>query len=315
MLLKPDSFPTSSTPALSLLSRPALFKAQDKHEAFLSRTSTAVGYTILGLDFYLEEYQVTLREAIMSIRSTKEPEYTLFTAVDDQQYSNKVVFAFRKTLEPEALAAIPGLPLILEGHFGPRVWTWFADQAKAETAGYHWDPKLGLVETQEVLDFTDLEGWEDLDETTSVDEGETQNQHVHGFEITSAPAKNQYNDNGSIKTRFLVNPADASNQNPDPTSDQDQNSSTQDTATSTITSVQTNVGSVTLQELLSQASPQAAAQLLQIFQSLQSISASAKTNSASTENTNNTSKPQPTAAAVTPSKDQSNQDAMEVDQE
>ena len=250
----------------------------------------------------------------MSIRSTKEPKYTLFTAVDDQQYSNKVVFAFRKTLEPEALAAIPGLPLILEGHYGPRVWTWFADQAKAETAGYHWDPELGLVETQEVLDFTDLEGWEDLDEATTVEESETQTPRVHGFEITSAPAKNQYNNNGSIKTRLLVNPDDASNQD----TAQDQNSSTQDTATSTLTSAQTNIGSVTLQDLLAKAPPQAAAQLLQIFQSLQDTSA--ETNSASTENTKNTSKtlpmPQTTeTATITPSKNQATNDDMDIDQE
>ena len=108
------------------------FKAQDKYEAFLSRTSTAVGYMIFGLDFYLKEYQVTLCEAITSIRSTKEPDCTLFTAIDDQQYSNKVVYVFQKTLKPETLATIPGLPLILEGHYGPRIWTWFADQAKAE---------------------------------------------------------------------------------------------------------------------------------------------------------------------------------------
>ena len=294
----------------SVPARTMAFKAQDKHEAFLSRTSTAIGYTILGLDFYLEEYKVTLREAIMSIRSTKEPDYTLFTAVDDQQYSNKVVFAFRKTLEPEALAAIPGLPLILEGHYGPRVWTWFADQAKAETAGYHWDPELGLVETQEVLDFTDLDGWEDLDEVTTV-EGDTQNQRVHGFEITSAPAKNQYNDNGSIKTRLLVNPSDPQDQD----QDQDQNSSTQDTATSTITSIQTNTGTITLQDLLAKVPPQAATQLMQIFQNLQPTSA--EDNSASTENTTNTTKTNTNShgvTTVTPSKESTNDD-MDIDQE
>ena len=230
--------------------------------------------------------------------------------MDDQQYSNKVVFAFRKTLEPEALAAIPGLPLILEGHYGPRVWTWFADQAKAETAGYHWDPELGLVETQEVLDFTDLDGWEDLDEVTTV-EGDTQNQRVHGFEITSAPAKNQYNDNGSIKTRLLVNPSDPQDQD----QDQDQNSSTQDTATSTITSIQTNVGTITLQDLLAKVPPQAATQLMQIFQNLQPTSA--EDNSASTENTTNTTKTNTNShgvTTVTPYKESTNDD-MDIDQE
>ena len=65
----------------------------------------------------------------MSIWSTTEPEYNLFTAVDDMTYSNKVVFAFRKTFEAEAAAAIPGLPLILQGYYGLKVWTWFTEDA------------------------------------------------------------------------------------------------------------------------------------------------------------------------------------------
>ena len=89
-------------------------KAQSKHENFVNKTSTAIGYTIIGLDYYIEDYKVTLRQAIMSIRSTTEPEYNLFTAVDDMSYSNKVVFAFRKSFEAEAAAAIPGLPLIFK---------------------------------------------------------------------------------------------------------------------------------------------------------------------------------------------------------
>ena len=104
-------------------------KAQSKHENFIKKTSKAIGYTIIGLNYYIEDYQVTLRQAIMSIRSTIKPEYNLFTAVDDMTYSNKVVFAFRKTFEAEAAAAIPGLPLILQGYYGLKVWTWFTEDA------------------------------------------------------------------------------------------------------------------------------------------------------------------------------------------
>ena len=86
-------------------------KAQSKHKTFIKKTSTGVGYNIIGLDYYIEDYQVTLRQAIMSIRLASEPNYNLFTAVDDMNYSNNVTFAFRKSLESEALAAIPGLPL------------------------------------------------------------------------------------------------------------------------------------------------------------------------------------------------------------
>ena len=53
-------------------------KAQSKHEDFINKTSTAIGYTIIGLDYYIEDYQVTLHQAIMSIRSTTKPELLLF---------------------------------------------------------------------------------------------------------------------------------------------------------------------------------------------------------------------------------------------
>ena len=66
----------------------------------------------------------------MSIHSTTEPEYNLFTAVDDMSYSNKVVFAFCKSFKAEGAAAIPGLPLILQGYYSLKVWTWFKTRQK-----------------------------------------------------------------------------------------------------------------------------------------------------------------------------------------
>ena len=69
-----------------------------------------------------------------------------------------MTFAFRKSLESEALAAIPGLPLILEGHYGQKIWTWFAQSARDETEGYEWDPEQGLVEKNEITDYTELTG-------------------------------------------------------------------------------------------------------------------------------------------------------------
>ena len=108
-----------------------------------------------------------LRQAIMSIWSTTEPKYNLVTTVDDMSYSNKVVFAFCKSFEAEATAAIPELPLILQGYYCLKVWTWFTKDAKAETEAYEWDPNQGLIKKQTRVaiddDYINLEGWEDLD--------------------------------------------------------------------------------------------------------------------------------------------------------
>ena len=103
----------------------------------------------------------------MSIRSTTKPEYNLFTAADYMSYSNKVVFAFDKSFTAEAAAAIPGLPLILQGYCGLIVWTWFTEEAKDETEAYEWDPNLGCIAKPTAIDIDDdyitLAGWEDLD--------------------------------------------------------------------------------------------------------------------------------------------------------
>ena len=183
----------------SVSARAMATKAQDKHEAFLAKTATGIGHSIVGLDYFLDEYQVTLREAIMAIQSAKEPDSNLFVAIDDMNYSHRVVFTYRQNLARKALAAIPGLPLILEDYFGPKIWTWFSEQARLETSGYKWDPEQGLIEIQTVFEEPILDGWEDLDDNTP-EESATTTQVFHGFEIHLTPRKNQYNDNGSIQT-------------------------------------------------------------------------------------------------------------------
>ena len=186
-------------------------KAQSKHEAFIKKTPTGVGYNIIGLDYYIEDYQVTRRQVIMSIRSAREPDFNLFTAIDDMNYLNNVTFAFRKTLESEALAAIPRLPLILEGHYASKIWTWFAQSAQGETDGYEWDPEQGLVEKHKIVDYTKLTGWEDLDKDLN-EPSSAPATTVHGFEIvTDNLGQNQYQDDGTIKTKHFQ----TTNQQPD----------------------------------------------------------------------------------------------------
>ena len=91
---------------------------------------------------------------MMSIQSTTEPECNLFRAINNVSYLNKVVFAFQKSFKAEAAAAIPGLPLILQGYYGLKVWTWFTEEVKDETETYEWDPNLGLLKNKWQLTST-----------------------------------------------------------------------------------------------------------------------------------------------------------------
>ena len=67
--------PLNSRFITSVQARAMAAKAQSKHKAFIKKTSTDVGYNIIGLDYYIEDYQVTLRQAIMSIRSASESDF------------------------------------------------------------------------------------------------------------------------------------------------------------------------------------------------------------------------------------------------
>ena len=284
--------PLDSRFITSVQARTMAAKAQSKHETFIKKTSTGVGYNIIGLDYYIEDYQVTLRQAIMSIRSAREPDFNLFTAVDDMNYSNNVTFAFRKTLESEALAAIPGLPLILEGHYGPKIWTWFAQSARDETEGYEWDPEQGLVEKQEIVDYTELTGWEDLEEdlNNSTTAPATQ---VHGFEIiTDNLGQNQYQDDGTIKTRHFQASIQQTSNNSEP----------EDPATAITNLLQTN--------------PSMSAQLLAFIRNMTAEAGQNQQESLSNANKQAEPQPdeQPTTATVSPMKD-TRDDSMDVDQE
>ena len=267
-------------------------KAQSKHENFVNKTSTAIGYTIIGLDYYIEDYEVTLRQAIMSIRSTTEPEYNLFTAVDDMSYSNKVVFAFRKSFEAEAAAAIPGLPLILQGYYGLKVWTWFTEEAKAETDAYEWDPNQGLIEKPSEIDFDDayinLDGWEDLDDDDQQTVTTTNPTTVHGFEISSTLGKNQYQDDGTIKTKHFALDTD--------------NNSTQESTKTPNSNDNPSTNLQSLLELLKD--PQTAEQVRTILQQTEA-------QPSTTEDTNPTVTPTKSPATTTTTDD----DTMDIDQE
>ena len=207
-------------------------------------------------------------------------------------YSNNVTFAFRKTLEREALAAIPGLPLILEGHYGPKIWTWFTQSARDETEGYKWDPEQGLVEKQEIVHYTKLTGWEDLEEDLN-DSTTPPATQVHGFEIvTDNLGQNQYQDDGTIKTKhFQVSTQQTGN-----------NSEPEDPTTAITNLLHTN--------------PSMSAQLMTF---IRNMTAEAEQNQQEPpSNDDKQAEPQPdehpTTATISPTKD-ANDDSMDVDQE
>ena len=135
-----------------------------------------------------------------------------------------VSFVYHDNLTDEAMMVIPGLPLVLEEHLGPRIWNWFHEDARDDVEGFKCDEDKGIVSIEEedtedtVGDWAGIEGLDDDEEDMSDDEETRKKLQVPSIAIPFAlnldtPGKNQYGDAGSIKTTDL-NPSGVSDSSP-----------------------------------------------------------------------------------------------------
>jgi hypothetical protein len=179
-------------------------RMKSKQQRFNDKTQTARNFTIIGLDYMCPDLDVTLREVIMGLRSSSEPDRNLFVAVDQMSNYTSVILAFHEDFEQEALTAIPALPIILEAKLGPHVWQWFNEDARDYAVGYHWDKDRGLVSAEDERTDAILDEWgSDNDDLDSDDDAPQQPSRIEvaAFGLVLAtPGRNQYNDNYSVGT-------------------------------------------------------------------------------------------------------------------
>ena len=177
---------------------------RSKQKSFLKNIRTHKSNTIQGLDYYIEEYEVTLRQVIMGIRTSTDIDKAVFISVEDAG-GTSAIFTFHKNNADEARQLVMwSLPIVLEMKYGARIWTWFMEDAKAKTSGWFYDDKLGKIVspdeqyTKELLDDSD---WDD-DSIEEQDEEEPSQRFTFDNKIIlNTPAKsNHYGDNGSVKT-------------------------------------------------------------------------------------------------------------------
>ena len=107
-----------------------------KQKKFHASVETTKNYTILGLDYFDPKIGKTLRQILMGIRSTTQPDRNLFLAVDAFHTGETITFLFKNDLAHEANTLIPALPLFLEFKFGERIWNWFSEDAVLLTEGF-----------------------------------------------------------------------------------------------------------------------------------------------------------------------------------
>ena len=130
-----------------------IIKCVTKQEVFLSTSTVSRNFSIAGLDYYSRRLKMTLRQAVMGIRSVKDPKRNLFLNVDKQVTKSAVMFAYHNDLASEASAIVTALPVLLETTFDHNIWTWFTDDAKATAEGFQWDDKEGIIEKVERVNW------------------------------------------------------------------------------------------------------------------------------------------------------------------
>jgi hypothetical protein len=145
--------------------------AAAKQKRFLSCMVHTFTDTIMDMDVYVaHSVNATLREIIMCLK-TSDGDSNMFAAVDTT-WDGKVAFVHHRDFEPEVLAIVPFLPLILEARFDENIWIWFVPEHKDIDAGFYWDPISGTVKksseddhlTAAIADFSVFEPFEHLDD-------------------------------------------------------------------------------------------------------------------------------------------------------
>jgi hypothetical protein len=176
-----------------------------KQKSFLKNIRKQKSHTIQGLDFYIEEVKATLRQVIMGMRSSEDEDKTLFISAEDDG-GTRVTFTFHKRFEDEARHMVTVLPIMLQHLYGARVWSWFTEEAKAETSGWIYDEDLGRVVSPDENYTAEMLNDSDWDDDSIEEQEEEELTRPATFKmnpkiILDKPAKsNHYNDNGTVKT-------------------------------------------------------------------------------------------------------------------
>lgn len=184
-----------------------------KHVKFMNNTGMQQCHTIIELDHYNTDVDMTLRQAIMHIFSPSMPNCTLFLAVDTSFYGDCVNFAYREELENEAINMITALPLFLFASLGRRsVWDWFTSDARHEASYYRWDMDHGIIPVDDMdVTNTKLASWEQLDDVDDDDDGRTES-IIQPFRLLlDQSGDNAFNDNGTIRTQVYRDRPSADN--------------------------------------------------------------------------------------------------------
>ena len=177
---------------------------KNKQKVFLKNIGTMSNYHIQGIDLFIEKCGVSLRQAVMSIKISKEATHNLFISADTNSWGG-VTFTYAKEFEQEATSIIPVLPIYLAEVYNSHAWSWFNAEARSDLKDYSFNKDTGEIVSNEeeyIQDILDEDRW-----TSDKQDNPSFEFSISNWVVTKSPATgNFYNDNGTVVTDTSTHP-------------------------------------------------------------------------------------------------------------
>lgn len=127
--------------AHNLQSKSKLERLRARQQIWTKKYEKGFSWEISQLDHPISKNQPTLRQALLSIMSTSDPNFPIFHSVDRSTYKETgICFQFLPELAEEARMTISNLVPLMKYKYGSVVLKLFSPSAVERTEGCTWDP-------------------------------------------------------------------------------------------------------------------------------------------------------------------------------
>ena len=132
--------------AHNLQSKSKLERLRARQQIWTKKYEKGFSWEISQLDHPISKNQPTLRQALLNIMSTSDPNFPIFHSVDRSTYRESgICFQFLPELAEEARMTISNLVPLMKYKYGSVVLKLFSPSAVERTEGCTWDPDSKTV--------------------------------------------------------------------------------------------------------------------------------------------------------------------------
>ena len=117
----------------------------NRQAQFSESVGKMITWEIMSLDRIDKSTNTSLRDILMSIKSSTLKNTRLFHAINPAYNSDGFVITFLPQLKDEAITLIAALPVYCRHFYGESVNKWFSPEAVHRTREAAWDEKLGYA--------------------------------------------------------------------------------------------------------------------------------------------------------------------------